>query len=144
MPSHENAHCPCYEDRSEVGGVSPALALPPNQEVVSLRCVRCEAVCARDMTPVWLGLGGLICGVCQKSVRPSSRGKVVFKSLSSETSDRCIVPIGKLRVFLGGGPELSCVFGVLFDRFWLDFVSLGPRPQPSRLLVFVCCLCESV
>ena len=73
-------------------------------------------------------------------VRPSSGRGVVFKSLSSETSDRCIVLVGEWRVFLGGGPELSCVFGELFGRFWVDFVSLGPRPQPSRLLV---CLCES-
>ena len=71
---------------------------------------------------------------------PSGRG-VVFKSLSSETSDRCFVLVGEWRVFLGGGPELSCVFGVLFERFWVDFVSLGPRPRSSRLLV---CLGQNV
>ena len=75
---------------------------------------------------------------------PSSGRGVVFKSLSSETSDRCIVLVGEWRVFLGGGPELSCVFGVLFERFLVELVSLGPRPQWSRLLVFVCCLCECV
>ena len=47
-----------------------------------------------------------------QSVRQS-----LSQSVSSETSDRCIVLVGELRVFLGGGPELSCVFGVLFDKF---------------------------
>ena len=92
----------------------------------------------REMIPQWLGLAVRICGV--RRPVPSGRG-VVFKSLSSETSDRCIVLVGEWRVFLGGGPELSCVFGVLFDRFWVDFVSLGPRPQSSRLLV---CLGQNV
>ena len=89
------------------------------------------------MTLVWLGLGGQICGVC----RPSSGRRAAVKSLSSETSDRCIVLVGELRVFLGGDSEFSCVFGELFDRFWVDFVSLGPRPQPPRLHV---CLVQSV
>ena len=57
----------------------------------------------------------------------------MFKTLSSEISDLCFVLACEWRVFLGGGPELSCAFGVLFDWFWVDFVSLGPRPQPSRL-----------
>ena len=91
------------------------------------------------MTPWWLGSGGQICGV-----RPSSGRVVVFKSLSSETSDRCIVLVGEWRVFLGGGPELSCMFGVLVDRPLVSFVSMGPRPQSARLLVVVYCLCESV
>ena len=82
--------------------------------------------------------------VVPSSSRPPSGQGVVFKSLSSETSDRCFVLVGEWRVFLGGGPELSCVFGVLFDRPLVNFVSLGPRPQSARLLVVVCCLCESV
>ena len=69
------------------------------------------------MTPWWLGPGGQICGVRPVPSVPPSGRRVVFKSLSSETSDRCIVLVGELRAFLGGGREFSCVFGVLFDRF---------------------------
>ena len=93
------------------------------------------------MTPWWLGSGGQICGVRRPVPSPPSGRGVVFKSLSSETSDRCIVLVGEWRVFLGGGPELSCVFGVLLLQVLVNFVSLGPRPQPSRLLV---CLGQNV
>ena len=57
----------------------------------------------------------------------------MFKTLSSEISDPCFVLACEWRVFLGGGPELSCAFGVICDWFWIDFVSLGTRPQPSLL-----------
>ena len=52
-----------------------ALVLPPNREIdfdcacVCVACVRAsERSCVREMVPVWLGLGGQICGV--PSVRP--------------------------------------------------------------------------
>ncbi len=73
-----------------------------------------------------------------RPVRPPSGRRVVFKSLSSETSDRCFVLVGEWRVFLGGGPEPSCVFGVLFDRSGVDFARWAPvLNRPACLFAWV-------
>ena len=65
-----------YDNKSEVGGVRAALALPPNREIdfdcacVCVACVRAK-LCARDDSAV--ARGGRMEFVSGPSVRPSVR-----------------------------------------------------------------------
>ena len=112
-----------------------ALGLPPNREIdfdcacVCVACVRAsERSCVREMIPLWLGVGGEICGVAGPD-GPSLQAPVRIKSSSFSSSDRCFVIVETQCIFLGGGLALFRVFRACFVVLaWLGRC-LGP-PAP--------------
>ena len=127
---------------SEVGGDKSDVSPTPEpgnrfRFRLRLRCVRaCERSCVREMIPLWLGVGGEICGVAGPVRSGPVRAPVPIKSSSFSSSDRCFVISLTQCIFLWVGRGLVRVFracfvgGALLDR------GLGPPVPTVAVLIF--------
>ena len=78
----------------------------------------------REMIPLWLGVGGEICGL----YGPSVQAPVRIKSSSFSSSDRCFVISLTQCIFLGGDLALFRLFRACF----VVLTWLGRRLAPRR------------